>query len=285
MADDVASNRFFSCDGQAIASRTLGQGRPTLLIHGFLVDAELNWFRPGIAAAIAELGRQVIAPDLRGHGASAAPTELAQWPTDVLAMDQEALIAHLGLTDYDLVGYSLGARTAARMMVRGARPGRAVLGGMGDTGVMQAGDRAALFEDAIKNGDQAMDPRMGRAVQGMMRRLDLKPEAMLGVLAAFAATTPDELRAVPVPTLVVCGAADHDNGSAEALAALLPLGRAQVVHGDHTSAVADPSLTSAIVAFLRDGAWRRAPKRCWRGYRRGACAMTDTSMFSRSSCW
>ena len=247
---DAVLNRFASFDGQSIAYRTLGQGRPTLLIHGFLVDSQLNWFRPGIAAAIAALGRQVIAPDLRGHGASAAPTDPAAWPADILVTDQQALIAHLGLTDYDLVGYSLGARTAARLMVRGARPGKAILGGMGDSGIMQAGDRAALFEDAIRHGDQARDPRMGRVVQAMMRQLNLKPEAMLGVLASFAATTPDELRAVPVPTLVVCGEADHDNGSPQALAGLLPQGRAQTVRGDHNSAVGDPSLTAAIVAFL-----------------------------------
>jgi len=43
---------------------------------------------------------------------------------DVLAMDAEALIAHLGLSDYDLGGYSLGGRTTARLLVRGARPRR-----------------------------------------------------------------------------------------------------------------------------------------------------------------
>ncbi len=112
--------RFSSFDGQEIAYRVMGEGRPTLLLHGFLADSLSNWVQPGIAAALAGLGRQVILPDLRGHGASAAPTDLAFWPPDTLAMDQMALVAHLGLTDHDLVGYSLGARTAVRMMVRGA---------------------------------------------------------------------------------------------------------------------------------------------------------------------
>ena len=243
-------HHFASFDGQQIAWRTLGLGRPTLMIHGFLADAEANWFQPGIAAAVAALGRQVILPDLRGHGASAAPGDLAHWPVDVLALDQEALIVHLGLTDYDLVGYSLGARTAVRMMVRGARPAKAALGGMGDTGIMQAGARAAMFEDAIRHGAAAADPVSGKRIQAMMAARGLKAEAMLGVLASFALTTPEDLQAIPVPTLVVSGDRDQDNGSATALADLLPMGKAQIVNGDHLSAVADPSLTAALTAWL-----------------------------------
>lgn len=241
---------FASFDGQEIAYRALGDGRPTLMIHGFLASAELNWIAPGIAAAVAALGRQVILPDLRGHGASAAPTDLAHWPADALVRDQEALVAHLGLRDYDLIGYSLGARTAVRLMVRGARPGRAVLGGMGDTGIMEAGDRAALFEDAIRRGDAATDARFGRAVTAMMAQLGLKAEAMLGVLSSFAPTTRADIAAISTPTLVICGENDHDNGSPHALADLLPNGVVEIVSGDHISAVSDPGLVAAITRFL-----------------------------------
>ena len=45
-----------------------------------------------------------------------------------------ALVDHLGLTDYDLAGYSLGGRTALRMLVNGATPKRVVLSGMGRDG-------------------------------------------------------------------------------------------------------------------------------------------------------
>ena len=135
----IETATFDSFDGQPIADHSLGRGRPTLMIHGFLADTDLDGFKPGIAAAAAGLGRRIIAPDLRGHGASGAPTDVADWPSDVLALDQQALIAHLRLTDYDPIGYPLGDRTAVRLMVRGARPGKAVLGGMGDTGIMEAG--------------------------------------------------------------------------------------------------------------------------------------------------
>jgi hypothetical protein len=51
----------------------------------------------------------------------------------VLADDGLALIGHLGFGagEYDLGGYSLGGRIVVRMLVRGARPGRAVVAGQG----------------------------------------------------------------------------------------------------------------------------------------------------------
>jgi len=245
-------HRFQSFDGVSIGYRVLGDPAvwPTLLLHGFLASAEANWFLPGIAAAVAASGRRVIAPDLRGHGRSDAPADPAAWPADVLALDQEALIAHLHLTDYDLVGYSLGARTAVRMLARGARPRRLVLGGMGDSGLMAAGARAAMFEDGIRHGDAARDPRAGRRVQAMVQAGGLKPEAMLGALGSFVATPAAVLAAIDVPTLVVAGARDDDNGSAEGLAALMPNARAVRVSGDHLSAVMEPALAAAIVGFL-----------------------------------
>lgn len=245
-------HRFQSFDGVSIGYRTLGDpaGWPTVMLHGFLASAESNWFLPGIAAAVAATGRRVIAPDLRGHGRSDAPSDPAAWPPDVLARDQEALVAHLHLKDYDLVGYSLGARTAVRMLARGARPRKLVLGGMGDRGLMEAGTRAAMFEDAIRHGAAARDPRAGRRVQAMMAAGGLKPEAMLGVLASFMATSAEAIAAIDVPTLVAAGQRDDDNGSIEALAAMMADARAVRVPGDHLSAVMEPALAGEIVGFL-----------------------------------
>ncbi|MFN3856943.1 MAG: alpha/beta fold hydrolase [Caulobacter sp.] len=236
--------------GETIAVHRAGQGRPVLMLHGFIANTDLNWVQPGILAAVADAGFEAIAPDLRGHGQSAAPTDPAAWPPDVLAMDQEALIAALGLTDYDLVGYSLGARTAVRMMVRGARPRRAVLGGMGDSGVMQAGARAAMFEDSIRNGENAANPQAGKYIQARIRAGGFKAEALLGVLSSFAATALADLAALDLPILVVSGQDDQDNGSAEHLAAALPNGKAMRIPGDHLSAVAEPALARAIIDWL-----------------------------------
>jgi pimeloyl-ACP methyl ester carboxylesterase len=53
-----------------------------------------------------------------------------------------------------------------------------------------------------------------------------------------------------MPTLVVCGAEDDDNGSAEQLAAALPDAIFREVPGTHMSSVTKPELGEAIAQFL-----------------------------------
>ena len=120
---------FFSGrDRVHLAYREVGQGRPLILLHGITGDATL-WLRHGQAETIAARGHRVIMPDFRGHGRSAKPHDASAYPRDVLTDDGLALVEHLGLDEYDLGGYSLGARIVVRMLVRGATPGRAVVGG------------------------------------------------------------------------------------------------------------------------------------------------------------
>src|SRR3954463_3306053 len=144
--------RFFeSFDGVRLARREMGEGRPVLLLHCFFSDAFTNWIRYGHAAAIAGRGFRVIMPDLRAHGESAKPHDAASYPPDVLSRDGMALVSHLGLTNYDLGGYSLGARTVVRMLVNGATPRRVILSGMGLAGLLDTGHRAGHFRHILTN--------------------------------------------------------------------------------------------------------------------------------------
>src|ERR1700736_7009896 len=142
---DLPVQYFQGRDGAELAYREMGEGRPLVLIHGFFSTAFVNWVRYGHAAKIAAGGYRLVMPDLRGHGDSAKPHDASAYPRDVLADDGFALIEHLGLTDYDLGGYSLGARTTVRMLVRAARPGRAIVAGMGLEGILHTGGRSAFF--------------------------------------------------------------------------------------------------------------------------------------------
>ena len=124
-------------DGLPIAVHMVGQGRDLVLIHGYFSNAWTNWIRYGHAARLVEAGFRLILPDLRGHGDSAKPHDAAAYPADALTDDNLGLIEQLGLTDYDLGGYSLGARTTVRMLARGATPRRVILSGMGLRGLTQ----------------------------------------------------------------------------------------------------------------------------------------------------
>lgn len=241
---------FASWDGVHLAWRELGEGRPAVLLHGFLSDAKTNWIRYGHAAAIAAKGFRVIMPDLRGHGESARPHDAAAYPPDALTRDGHALVAHLGLDDYDLVGYSLGARTASRMMATGATPRRAVFSGMGLEGLTTTGRRAGHFRNILTNLGRHERGSGAWMAEQFLRTTGGDPQALLGVIDSFTDTPLSTLKTFAMPIGLVCGAEDKDNGSAPALAEALPDGRYIEVPGGHMSAVVKPELGEAIATFL-----------------------------------
>jgi len=252
IAGALAMQRFASFDGASIAWRELGAGPPVVLLHGLFSHAEMNWLRFGHAQAVADAGFRVILPDFRAHGTSAAPHDPAAYPHDVLARDVEALVAHLELGAFDLGGYSLGARTTVRLIARGMRPRRAVLGGMGLEGIAHGLRRRDFFRDAIANpGSHAPGTGAWYAVQ-FARSTGTDLAAAVHLLGSFADTDVDELAGFTMPALVVCGADDRDNGSAPALAAALPCATLVEILGNHITAVSRPGLGAAIGAFLAD---------------------------------
>jgi pimeloyl-ACP methyl ester carboxylesterase len=243
--------RFFPADdGAQLAYREIGEGRPLVLIHGLFSNAWVNWIRYGHAQTIAAAGVRVIMPDLRGHGDSAAPHDAAAYPADVLAQDGEALVRHLSLTDYDLGGYSLGGRTAMRMLVRGATPSRAVVAGMGLRGLLDTGHRAKFFRDVLINAGS--HPRGSGAwmAENFLKSTGGDPQAMLPLLGSFVDTDRGSIARIGTETLVLSGRDDHDNGSAAELAALLPAGRLAEIPGNHMTAVLSPKLGREIVDFV-----------------------------------
>ena len=245
-------SEFQSFDGRTLSYRRVGEGRPVIMLHGFLANSRFNWIDPGIADAIAGAGFEAIMLDLRGHGRSAMPEDASAYPPDVLALDGMAFIAHLGVSDYDLVGYSLGARTGVRMLLRGAKPRRCVLGGMGASGIIGSAARVSYFEDAITKAEAGEQQQGMNVVARMIERAHLNPRVMLHVLKSQVSTPEADLSAITTPTLVVSGSDDNDNGSAEDLAKLLPNAKAQRTPGNHLSAVQDPQLAQAIVHFLTE---------------------------------
>lgn len=247
---NVRTERISSFDGTELAIRRLGEGRPVVLLHGLFSSAEMNWIRFGHAARLAEAGFEAIMPDLRAHGDSAKPHNAAAYPPGVLARDTKAVIDALSLTEFDLVGFSLGARTAARAVVDGLAPRRLVLGGMGLEGLSGWERRAAFFIDAIDRFDEIRHGDPAFFAVSFMKTMMIDRVAARLLLGAVDDTSEADLTAITMPTLVVCGKMDQDNGSPQKLVEALPNARFEEIPGTHMSSVSEPALGRAIARFL-----------------------------------
>ena len=251
----MKTEHFASFDGTQLALHRHGEGRPFVLLHGLFSSAQMNWIKWGHHEAIAAQGYEVLMFDFRVHGDSAAPHAPEAYPQNVLVRDVAALVDHLALDDYLLGGFSLGARTSLHAVAQGLLdPKRLVVGGMGTAGLGEWAKRSAHFLrvidefENIPRGDPAYFSMQFLKSQGVDRvaaRLLLQtlPDMDLAALAN-----------VTMPTLVVCGDEDRDNGSAQELAQLLPQATYAEVPGTHMSSVTKPDLGRAIAAWLAETA-------------------------------
>jgi pimeloyl-ACP methyl ester carboxylesterase len=239
-----------SFDGQELAVHRLGEGRPVLLLHGLFSDAGTNWIKFGHARRLADAGFEAIMPDLRAHGQSAAPHDPAAYPAGVLVKDAVALTEALGLTDFDLVGFSLGSRTAAAAVIAGLRPRRLVLAGMGFEGLTGSQLRSGFFIDAIDRFDEVRHGDPAFLAVSFMKTMKIDRVAARLLLGAVDDVREADLARLDMPAAVICGDKDTDNGSPQALVEALPDARYIEVPGTHMSSVAEPELGEAIAAFL-----------------------------------
>ena len=247
---EVAVHHWTASDRVDLAYHELGEGRPVILLHGLFSDAQMNWIKFGHAARIAADGFRVIMPDLRAHGLSGKPHGPEHYPKGILARDLRELIAHLQLAEFDLGGFSLGARTTVEGVGEGLRPRRAILGGAGLEGLRNWKRRKTFFLEAIAMFDtvQRGDPHW-LSIQFMKsQKVDRIAAGLL--LESFEDAFMAWLEAFTMPTLVVCGDQDDDNGSAEELANVLPNAVFKEVPGTHMSSVTRPELGEAITRFL-----------------------------------
>jgi len=249
----TALSHFASFDGTQLAVHRHGAGRPVILLHGLFSSAHMNWIKWGHAERLAAAGFEAIMLDFRVHGASAAPHDPAHYPVGVLVRDVAALVDHLGLDDgaYDIVGFSLGSRTALHACASGVlAPRRLVACGMGLSGIADWQRRAAFFRrvidefDTITRDDPAYLSRQFLKSQGVDRA------AARLLLGAFDNLDPALLTGITTPTLVLCGERDTDNGSASELAALIPGAIYETVPGGHLDSATKPELGEALVRFL-----------------------------------
>jgi pimeloyl-ACP methyl ester carboxylesterase len=201
-----------------------GPGPVVVLLHSFPVDRTM-W--ASTRATIGSMYR-VIAPDLRGHGETAAPGGICL--IDHMADDVIELLDHLGIREPVVVGgLSLGGYVALSVAVR--HPGR--LRGlmlMNTRAGAETPEMARMHEDLARQVEAAgsAEPvvttffpklfspmtrvRRAQIIAWVHERMDrMSPEGLVGTLRGLACR-PDftgDLGQITVPTLVLAGADDQ----------------------------------------------------------------------------
>ena len=228
---------------------------PVVLHHGFVADADSNWVAPGVVGALVAAGRQVLAPDARGHGRSEKPHDPDRYGEQRMARDLGALLDVVGAQEVDLVGYSMGAVVALIYASGGQRVRRLVVGGVG-SGVVECGgvDRRAVSNESIIQALSAEDPATLEPSPAIaFRRL---ADALGGDREALVAQASAIYRGeialdrIAAPTLVLAGDTDPMALRPEVLVAAIPDAELRMLDGNHTHAVVDPRFASSIVEFL-----------------------------------
>ena len=239
---------FTSFDGTKIHYDVLGKGKPVVLLHGFITNGE-SWKRAPVRQALADAGFNVITLDLRGNGQSDKPHSAEAYQNNAEVKDVMALMKHLGLTNYDVVGYSRGAILTAKLVTMDSQVHRAVMGGISvDFSDPNWYRRRNFYEALTKPGSH---PELQSAVD--YAKKSGADTVVLARLQEFQpVTTRDQLGKIKVPLLVVNGDQDKDNGDPQTLVDAVPGSRLVIVPGDHGGAMRTPEFAKAVVAFLKE---------------------------------
>jgi pimeloyl-ACP methyl ester carboxylesterase len=262
------SGEYFDSNGVRIHYTVEGEGEPLVLLHGFAVNADLNWRKPGITKELAG-EYQVISMDLRGHGLSGKP-RAANAYGEQMAEDVIHLLDHLQIEKAHVVGYSLGGFITLKLAAD--HPERLIT-----ASVLGAGWERPDNEDFLASIPQTVDAlRSGRGIGPLSGNLGAereKPgllhtlwvrlmtgvfndrEALIGIVWTIPelAISEDELRNITLPVCSIVGSRDPMRVSAEALADILPDLNLVIIEGaDHISAPLKAETLDALRDCLHD---------------------------------
>ena len=184
-----------------------GEGRPLILLHGGLGAGDM--LRP-ILPQLTGAGRQVILPDLQGHGRTADIDR----PIDTRLMGDDivALIRQLGLEKPDLVGYSLGGGVAFWTAVKYPDLVNKLVSI--STNISRNAIPAEMLEQQAQVTGAAAEAMTQTPMYELYSRLAPRPEDFPRLLDKVGASMAvdfdfsEELRGIQVPTMLVAADAD-----------------------------------------------------------------------------
>jgi pimeloyl-ACP methyl ester carboxylesterase len=236
---------FRSFDGEKIYFELHGKGQPVLLVHGFTGTGD-SWKKTVLYQGLLDKSYMVITVDLRGNGHSAKPHQDTSYAHDAEAKDLMGLISLLGIEAYEVVGYSRGSIITARLLVLDHRVVKAVMGGIGLDFSDPEWPRRIMFYKAL-SGDSV--PELAPMVKRIQAE-GLDQQSLALQQKEQPSTSKTDLGRIRQPVLVICGTEDADNGSASALARIIPNAVLKKVPGDHGSTIRSVPFSSEVIEFL-----------------------------------
>ena len=269
-----AQGTAFDSGGTKIAYVDEGRGEAVVLLHGFATSAEEMWTRMPFARTqfLPVLAKEyrVLAIDQRGHGRSDKPHDPKRYGRE-MAEDVVRLLDHLKVRKAHVVGYSMGAMVAGRLLA--SHPDRLLSVTFGGAAPLLPQPKelpalGATIESLEKgkgigplvaaltpDGEEGPTPEE-EAAFGALFVGGKDQKALAAVLRGFQGleVTEAELKGTRVPVQFVYGsreAAFLKDGIAAARR-VLPGSRSVVVEkGDHGTTFVTPEFRTAVLAFLR----------------------------------
>lgn len=242
--------------------------KPALILNHSLATSHEMW---GLQLPLFARHFRVVAFDMRGHGASAAPN--GAYSLDQLADDVVGLADHLGIKRFHFLGLSIGGMIGQNLGFRhGSRLEKLILSStvMGETGPEGAKmwhDRIASVREKgtasqidgtmarwLSAEFQKAAPHIAQWIRDLIAATPVAGYAGCGEAIVGMKLTAEKLATVKAPTLVIAGEKDPGSTPAEGakIAAAIPGARSVVVPGGyHLCNVEFPHLfTETCLGFL-----------------------------------
>lgn len=182
-----------------------GGGTPLLLLHGglFNIDLQFGPLLPGLSGA-----RQVIAADFQGHGRTGDIDR--PLTSGGLASDVVGLLRHLGVSQVDVFGFSVGGAVALHLALRHPELVRKAI--VSSVSFHPDGDRP---ENAEAVGQMTVDMIAGTPMEHDYLAKSPNPDKLQDLLDKlgafdrdFSGWSDDDIRGFSAPTLITVGDCD-----------------------------------------------------------------------------
>jgi pimeloyl-ACP methyl ester carboxylesterase len=250
---EAKHGNFTASDGVNIHYIEAGKGTPVVLIHGFSGTAEGNWFRNGVAEALAK-NHHVVAIDCRGHGKSDKPHDPAKYGPQ-MSKDVIELMDHLKIDKAHVHGYSMGGFIVSALLV--AAPGRFVTASFGGSGVPEIEEKYKQEVPEDKSGRDPQEDEAGKKLGGNPDRDDKALAAVRTYPWKPGERGSIDLTTIKIPVLAINGEFDRPNAKTHRMKRELANFTAVVLPGkSHLTAIMAgyiPQLyIDSLVNFIND---------------------------------